>query len=41
MSELPKDEKENNSTDNIELLNRKTYRNDPERQAVRQKHLDE
>ena len=35
MSEL------NNDLNQTELLQKKTFRNDPERDAVKQKHLDE
>ena len=32
---------EMNNCNQSEMLNKKTYRNDPEREAVKQKHLDE
>ena len=41
MSESIKDEKDNTNGNNTEMLNKKTYRTDPERETVRQKHLDE
>lgn len=38
MSELTN---ENVNHNHNEMLSKKTYRNDPERDAVKQKHLDE